>query len=100
MRQNPICLPPEAGIDKNLAHRARSLAAVAGPGIEPLEAGGRGELIAPAAKGLAAENAVLRRRVAALAEENSELKDLVKMWKARARQAGWIEPADASPGGG
>ena len=127
-------LPPtlaEAGIDKNLAHRARSLAAVpaekleallhekrhrgnprvvlaaelraeadAAPGIEPPDAGGRGELIAPAAKGLAAENAVLRRRVAALAEENSELKDLVKMWKARARQAGWIEPADASSGGG
>ena len=121
----------EAGIDKNLAHRARSLAAVpaekfeellhekrhrgnprvvlaaelraeadAAPGIEPPDAGGRGELIAPAAKGLAAENAVLRRRVAALAEENSELKDLVKMWKARARQAGWMEPADASSGGG
>ena len=128
----------EAGIDKNLAHRARSLAAVPAEKFEellealsplqrrnahekrrredrrvaldpevPAEADaapgtetGCGELIARAAKGLAAENAALTRRVAALAEENSELKDLVKTWKKRAQQAGWKDPADASPGSG
>jgi hypothetical protein len=61
---------------------------------------GHGELIAPATSGLAAENAILRRRVAALAAENSELKDLVKMWKERAQQAGWTETAEAAPAGG
>jgi hypothetical protein len=124
LRQNPVGTPTlaEAGIDKNLAHRARSgvavpeqkfeellkenrrrgnprvsLAAVlrAAPAAAPGTEAGPGELIAPASRSLAAENAVLKRRVAVLAEENSELKDQVKMWKERAEAAGWKETADA-----
>jgi hypothetical protein len=131
LRQNPVGTPTlaEAGIDKNLAHRARSgvavpeqkfeellkenrrrgnprvgLAAVlrAAPDAAPGTETGCGELIAPAAKGLAAENkalsrevTALRQRVAALLRENRSLEDQVKMWKARAEAAGWKETADA-----
>ncbi|CAN5376864.1 hypothetical protein BH10PSE6_BH10PSE6_08650 [soil metagenome] len=115
----------EAGIDKNLAKRARSYAAVPPAQFEKLltdkrqgenrrvvldpdveaKAGAaagdieseRDERIAPAcADGLAAENdrlarqmAGLRRRLAALIEENGALKDREKMWKERALAAGW-----------
>ena len=100
LNQNPITKPPsltEAGIDKNLAHRARTYAAVPTERFEQLltdkrqsenrrvvldpdgeAATGDVERIAPAgADGLAAGNdrlarqvAGLRRRLAALIEEN------------------------------
>jgi hypothetical protein len=99
----------EVGIDKNLAHRARTLAAVPQEKFEKLltdkrqsenrrvvldpdieAATGDVERIAPAgADGLAA----LRRRLAALIEENGALKDCAKMWKERALAAGWTERA-------
>ena len=93
----------EAGIDKNLAHRARSLAAVPAEKFEELlhEKRHRGNPRVVLAAELRAEaDAAPGIEPPDVAEENSELKDLVKMWKARAQQAGWIEPADASPGGG
>ena len=110
----------EAGIDKNLAKRARSYAAVPTKQFEQLLTGKRQsenrgvvldpdveaatgdvERIAPAgADGLAAGNdrlarqvAGLRRRLAALIEENGALKDCAKMWKERALAAGWTERA-------
>ena len=93
----------EAGIDKNLAHRARSLAAVPAEKFEELlhEKRHRGNPRVVLAAELRVEaGAAPGIESLDVAEENSELKDLVKMWKARARQAGRIEPADASPGGG
>jgi len=123
LNQNPITKPPsltEAGIDKNLAHRARTYAAVPTERFEQLltdkrqsenrrvvldpdveAATGDVERIAPAgADGLAAGNdrlarqvAGLRRRLAALIEENGALKDCAKMWKERALAAGWTERA-------
>jgi len=110
----------EAGIDKNLAHRARTYAAVPQEKFEQLltdkrqsenrrvvldpdveAATGDVERIAPAgADGLAAGNdrlarqvTGLRRRIAALIEENGALKDGEKMWKERALAAGWSEQA-------
>ena len=110
----------EAGIDKNLAKRARSYAAVPTKQFEQLLTGKRQsenrgvvldpdveaatgdvERIAPAgADGLAAGNdrlarqvAGLRRRLAALIEENGGLKDGEKMRKERALAAGWSERA-------
>ena len=106
----------EAGIDKNLAKRARSYAAVPPVQFEQLltdkrqsdnrrvvldpdveAATGDVERFAPAgADGLAAGNdrlarqvAGLRRRLAALIEENGALKDCAKMWRERALAAGW-----------
>ena len=98
----------EAGIDKNLAKRARALAAVPEQKFEELlgekrcrqdrrvvldperredadsasrSESGRGELIAPA-KGMAAENAALRRRVAALLRENRALRNRLRLYEA------------------
>jgi hypothetical protein len=115
----------EAGIDKNLAKRSRSYAAVPteqfeqlltdkrqsgnrrvglDPGI-PAAAGdiesGRDQHVAQiGASGAGVGNgrlarlvAGLRRRIAALIEENSALKDGEKMWKERALAAGWSERA-------
>jgi hypothetical protein len=118
----------EAGIDKNLAHRARTYAAVPQEQFEqflmdkrqsenrrvvlPPDVQAEAEAtrdieserdarIAPAgADGLAAGNAALvrqvvelRRRLAALIEENGALKDCAKMGKERALAAGWTERA-------
>jgi hypothetical protein len=118
----------EAGIDKNLAKRARTYAAVPQEQFEQLltdkrqsenrrivlppdvqaEAEATRDIeserdarIAPAgADGLAAGNAALvrqvvelRRRLAALIEENGALKDCAKMGKERALAAGWTERA-------
>ena len=113
--RKPSDLPTlgEAGIDKNLAHRARTYAAVPQEKFEKLLTDKRQsenrrvvlppdvERIAPAgADGLAAGNdrlarqvAGLRRRLAALIEENGALKDCAKMWKERALAAGWTERA-------
>jgi hypothetical protein len=121
-------VPPtlaEAGIDKNLAKRSRSYAAVPteqfeqlltdkrqsgnrrvglDPGI-PAAAGdiesGRDQPVAQiGARGAGVGNgrlarlvAGLRRRIAALIEENGALKDGEKMWKERALAAGWSERA-------
>ena len=123
MRKTPSNAPPtlaEAGIDKNLAKRARTYAAVPQGQFEQLltdkrqsenrrvvldpdveAATGDVERIAPGgADGLAAGNdrlvrqvAELRRRLAALIEENGALKDCAKMWKERALAAGWTERA-------
>ena len=115
----------EAGIDKNLAKRSRSYAAVPteqfeqlltdkrqsgnrrvglDPGI-PAAAGdiesGRDQPVAQiGASGAGVGNgrlarlvAGLRRRIAALIEENGALKDGEKMWKERALAAGWTERA-------
>ncbi|CAN5689434.1 hypothetical protein BH10PSE6_BH10PSE6_48040 [soil metagenome] len=120
----PDHMPPtlsEAGIDKNLAHRARTYAAVPQETFEQLlthkrqgenrrvvldpdgqAATGDVERIAPAAgDGLAAGNdrlarlvrlvSELRRRLAGLIEENGALKIREKMWKERALAAGWTE---------
>ena len=103
----------EAGIDKNLAHRARKLAAVPQEKFEeqlgekrrrndrrlaldpeaptPADAApgtpaGCGELIAPAAEGLAAENAALRRRVASLLRENRALNSRLRLYETRAAE--------------
>jgi hypothetical protein len=127
----------EAGIDKNLAHRARTLVALPEEKFEellhekrrredrrvnlapefPADAASneieipRDVHIAPVgAESPAAERralirqvTTLRRRVAALAEENSALEDRVKdleegvkTWKERAHQAGWNEATHAS----
>jgi len=112
-------LPPtlaEAGIDKNLAHRARTQAALPAEKFEGLldekrHRRDRRVVVAPEVEAeadtaerdvasgdrtpeaLAAENEKLSRLVAALRRE-------VKMWKERTERAGWKESADASPGGG
>ena len=128
--RKPSDLPTlgEAGIDKNLAHRARTYAAVPQEKFEKLltdkrqsenrrvvlppdvqaEAEATHDIeserdagIAPAgAESSAAANdrltrqvAGLRRRLAALIEENGALKDCAKMWKERALAAGWTERA-------
>ena len=106
----------EAGIDKNLAHCARTLAALPEKKFEELlgekrHRQDRRVVMAPevkaeadtaerdvvsgerTAEALAAENGKLSRLVAALRRE-------VKRWKERAERAGWKESADASPGGG
>jgi len=126
--EKPDHMPPalsEAGVDKKLAHRARTYAAVPQEKFEKLltdkhqsenrrvvldpdvpaeaEAAARdmeierdGCIVPTRADGLAAENdrlvgqvAGLRRRIAALIEENGALKDREKMWKERALAAGW-----------
>ena len=128
VRNTPSNAPPtlaEAGIDKNLAKRARTYAAVPqgqfeqlltdkrqsgnrrvglDPGI-PTAAGdiesGRDQPVAPIGASragvgngrLARLVAGLRRRIAALIEENGALKDGEKMWKERALTAGWSERA-------
>ena len=128
VRNTPSNAPPtfaEAGIDKNLAKRARTYAAVPqgqfeqllkdkrqsgnrrvglDPGI-PAAAGdiesGRDQPVAQiGASGAGVGNgrlarlvAGLRRRIAALIEENGALKDGEKMWKQRALAAGWSERA-------
>jgi len=128
VRNTPSNAPPtlaEAGIDKNLAKRARTYAAVPqgqfeqlltdkrqsgnrrvglDPGI-PAAAGdiesGRDQPVAPiGASGAGVGNgrlarlvAGLRRRIAALIEENGALKKGEKMWKQRALAAGWSERA-------
>jgi len=115
----------EAGIDKNLAKRARTYAAVPQGQFEQLltdkrQSGNRRVGLDPgiaAAAGdiesgrdqpvaqigasragvgngrLARLVAGLRRRIAALIEENGALKDGEKMWKERALAAGWSERA-------
>ena len=115
----------EAGIDKNLAKRSRSYAAVPTEQFEQLltdkrQSGNRRVVLdpgIPAAAGdiesgrdqhvaqigasgagigngrLARLVAGLRRRIAALIEENGALKDGEKMWKERALAAGWSERA-------
>jgi len=131
VRNTPSNAPPtlaEAGIDKNLAKRARTYAAVPQGQFEQLlndkrqsenrrvvlpphvqaesEAtrdieSERDARIAPAgADSSAAANdrltrqvAELRRRLAALIEENGGLKDGEKMRKERALAAGWSERA-------
>ena len=128
MRKTPSNAPPtlaEAGIDKNLAKRARTYAAVPQGQFEqlltdkrqsgnrrvgldrgiPAAAGdiesGRDQHVAQiGASGAGVGNgrlarlvAGLRRRIAALIEENGALKDGEKMWKERALAAGWSERA-------
>ncbi|CAN5565155.1 hypothetical protein BH10PSE6_BH10PSE6_55020 [soil metagenome] len=115
----------EAGIDKNLAKRSRSYAAVPTEQFEQLltdkrQSGNRRVVLdpgIPAAAGdidsgrdehivqigasgagvgngrLARLGAGLRRRLAALIEENGALKDREKMWKERALAAGRSERA-------
>ena len=112
----------EAGIDKNLAHRARTYAAVPQERFEqlltdkrqgenrrvlldpdvPAEAEAatrdieseRDARIAPAgADSSAAANDRLTRQVAGLRRRLAALKDGEKMWKERALAAGWTERA-------
>ncbi len=106
----------EAGIDKNLAHRARTYAAVPSEEFETLltdkrQSENRRVVLDPgirrdkrvartSADGLAAENdrlalqmTELRRRIAALLEENGALKHREAMWRERALAAGWTELA-------
>jgi hypothetical protein len=102
----------EAGIDKNLANRARALAAVPDEKFEELldEKRHRNDrrvvldpevpvdAIAPGTrsrKALAAENERLSREVTALRREVGELQEHVEMWKERAEGAGWTERAHA-----
>jgi hypothetical protein len=117
--ERPNHMPPtlaEAGIDKNLAHRARSYAAVPPEKFEKLLTDKRRNdnrrvvldprikrdkpIARTGADGLAAENdrlalqvAELRRRIAALIEENGALKHRETMWRERALAAGWTELA-------
>ena len=128
LRHNPSNARPtlaEAGIDKNLANRARTYAAVPQEKFEKLLTdkrqgenrrvvldpdvpaaatdidSGRDEPIARiGASGAGTGNgrldrlvAGLRRRIAALIEENGALKDREQMWKRRALVAGWSERA-------
>ena len=98
----------EAGIDKNLAHRARTLAAVPDEKFEELlddkrrSQDSRVVLISGASRALSlkAENealsqqvAALKQRVAQLLEEKQSLKDLMMRWKERALQ---LEETQAS----
>jgi hypothetical protein len=103
----------EAGIDKNQAHRSRTMAAmpkeafeerlkakrhrhdrrvVLAPEVEAKAEAGGGDIEPPLRKrpreALAAENEKLSREVTTLRRE-------VKMWKERAEAAGWKETADA-----
>ncbi|CAN5541398.1 hypothetical protein BH10PSE6_BH10PSE6_13290 [soil metagenome] len=106
----------EAGIDKNLAKRARIYAAVPPEKFETLltdkrQSENRRVVLDPGIKrdkrisrtgadGLAADNdrlarqvAELRRRIASLIEENDALKHRETMWRERALAAGWTELA-------
>jgi hypothetical protein len=84
----------EAGIDKNLAHRARALAGMVSERFEALLDDKRQredprltldlEASRAAATSLKAENATLKQRVAELEQENRTLKGLVMRWKERA----------------
>jgi hypothetical protein len=100
----------EAGIDKNQAHRARTLAAMPDEAFEERlgdkrhrkdrrvvlgpEAEAKAEAttsdIAPGERtpeALAAENAALRKRVTALLRENRTLRERIRMWEARGDSA-------------
>ena len=107
----------EAGIDKNLAHRARTLAAVPEAKFEELLGekrhredrrvvlaadAPRDDRLAPEVlEGVRAENGALSRlvdflkqRVATLRQDNRALRRQVQMWKGRAHSAGWKERTD------
>ena len=116
----------EAGIDKNLAQRARTYAAVPPEKFEQLltdkrQGENRRVVLDPEVQAeaeatrdrsgatphrpdrrrwpgrendrLARQVAELRRRIAALIEENGALKDRETMWRERALAAGWTELA-------